>query len=284
MIKCNLKTLRFNHNDLSQKELSKAAKIREQTISDMETGKTKSYSVENLNKLCEYFKCDISDILSYAPDAPSIVCTSHGKISIPISVVAAGAGISTKFTIDNAFEKKSFPSDVVPSNADCGIRINGDSMSPDYPNDCTVWVKQTTEVKYGDEVIAILNGCPYFKIYDREGLRSINPEYPIIKVYDDDKFSVFGKVIGVYTGNIKWMWGNYMFGNSPSINDKLIKMIDLVDQKANINQSDIKILKNVLTESLEHINQLNARVDKVEKTLGDTVDLLNEVADMLSSK
>lgn len=75
-----------------------------------------------------------------------------------------------------------------------------------------------------------------------------------------------------------------MFGNSSSINDKLIKMIDLVDQKANINQSDIKILKNVLTESLEHINQLNARVDKVEKTLSDTVDLLNEVADMLSSK
>lgn len=78
--------------------------------------------------------------------------------------------------------------------------------------------------------------------------------------------------------------GGYMFGNSPSINDKLIKMIDLVDQKANINQSDIQILKNVLTESLEHINQLNARVDKVEKTLVDTVDLLNEVADMLSSK
>lgn len=75
-----------------------------------------------------------------------------------------------------------------------------------------------------------------------------------------------------------------MFGNSQSINDKLIQMIDLVDQKANINQSDIKILKNVLTESLEHINQLNARVDKVEKTLVDTVDLLNEVADMLSSK
>lgn len=75
-----------------------------------------------------------------------------------------------------------------------------------------------------------------------------------------------------------------MFGNSQSINDKLIQMIDLVDQKANINQSDIQILKNVLTESLDHINQLNARVDKVEKTLVDTVDLLNEVADMLSSK
>lgn len=127
--------------------------------------------------------------------------TSQTK-SMPISVVAAGAGISTKFTIDNAFEKKVFSSDVVPSNADCGIRINGDSMSPDYPDGCIVWVKQTTEVKYGDEVIAILNGCPYFKIYDREGLRSINPEYPIIRVYDDDKISVFGKVIGVYTENV----------------------------------------------------------------------------------
>ncbi len=44
-----------------------------------------------------------------------------------------------------------------------------------------------------------------------------------------------------------------MFGNSQSINDKLIKMIDLIDQKATLNQSDIKILKNVLNESLELI-------------------------------
>ena len=202
MIKCNLKSLRFNHNDISQKELSQSVNIRTQTISDMEMGKTKSYSVENLNKLCNYFKCDISDILSYVPDAPNIVCTSHRITSIPISVVAAGAGISTKFTIDNSFEKKEFPSDVVPSNADCGIRINGDSMSPDYPDGCIVWVKQTTEVKYGDEVIVILNGSPYFKIYERDGLQSINPDYPVIKIYDDDKISVFGKVIGACTDNI----------------------------------------------------------------------------------
>ena len=91
----------------------------------------------------------------------------------------------------------------IPYNADCGIRINGESMSPDYPDGAIVWVKQTTEVKYGDEVIAILNGCPYFKIYERDGLQSINPEYPVIKIYDDDRISVFGKVVGVYTDNIK---------------------------------------------------------------------------------
>lgn len=201
MIKCNLKTLRFNHNELSQEELSKSIKIRKQTISDMETGKSKTYSVENLNKLCDYFKCDISDILSYIPDISKITCTSCNKKLFPIAIVAAGAGISTNFYLNNAFEEIEFPDDVIPSNADCGIRINGDSMSPDYPHGSIVWVKQTTEVKYGDEVIAVLNGSPYFKIYERDGLHSINPDYPVIKVYDTDKFSVFGKVVGSYDEN-----------------------------------------------------------------------------------
>lgn len=202
MIKCNLKSLRFNHNELSQEELSKNAKIRKQTISDMETGKSKTYSSENLNKLCDYFKCDISDILKYVPDIPKITCTSHKKKVFPVGIVAAGAGTSVNFYEDDAFEDIEFPDDIIPSNADCGIRINGDSMSPDYPDGCIVWVKQTTEIKYGDKVVAVLNGCPYFKIYGREGLRSINPDYPIIKIYDDDKISVYGKVIGVYTGSI----------------------------------------------------------------------------------
>lgn len=205
MIKCNLKTLRFNHNELSQDELSNQTQIRKQTISDMETGKTKTFSAKNLNALCNFFKCNISDILTYIPDTQSQIqiSTNTNITKFPVGIVAAGAGTSVDFREDDAFEELEFPSDIVPSNADCGIRINGNSMSPDYPNDCIVWVKQTTEVRYGDEVIAVLNGCPYFKIYDREGLRSINPEYPIIKVYDDDKFSVFGKVVGVYTGNIK---------------------------------------------------------------------------------
>ena len=202
MIKCNLKTLRFNHNELSQEELSKNIKIRKQTISDMETGKSKTYSTENLNKLCNYFKCNISDILNYTPDVPNIACVSCKKKVFPVGIVAAGAGTSVNFNEDDAFEELEFPADEIPYNADCGIRINGESMSPDYPDGSIVWVKQTTEVKYGDEVIAILNGCPYFKIYERDGLQSINPDYPVIKIYDDDRISVFGKVVGVYIDNI----------------------------------------------------------------------------------
>lgn len=150
---------------------------------------------------------DMANALGYDLDVEFI--PQKNKIQIhtnmtrfPVGIVAAGAGTSVNFYEDDAFEDIEFPNDIIPSNADCGIRINGDSMSPDYPDGCVVWVKQTTEIKYGDKVVAVLNGCPYFKIYEREGLRSINPDYPIIKIYDDDKISVYGKVIGVYTGNI----------------------------------------------------------------------------------
>lgn len=118
--------------------------------------------------------------------------------TINIADVAAGAGISTPFTIDNAFSPKEVPRDAVISGADCGVPINGDSMEPNYPNGSIVWVKITQDVEYGDVVIAILNGEPYCKIYQSDGLHSLNENYDIIHVYEQDNFSVFGKVIGYY--------------------------------------------------------------------------------------
>lgn len=118
--------------------------------------------------------------------------------TIKIADVAAGAGISTPFTIDNAFSLKEIPSDAVISGADCGVPINGDSMEPNYPNGSIVWVKITQDVGYGDVVIAILNGEPYCKIYQPDGLHSLNENYEVIHVGEQDNFSIFGKVIGYY--------------------------------------------------------------------------------------
>ena len=70
MIKCKLKALRFNHNMITQEELSQFTGIRKQTISDMELGKSKTYSTENLTSLCKYFNCSIADIIEYIPDKP----------------------------------------------------------------------------------------------------------------------------------------------------------------------------------------------------------------------
>lgn len=139
--------------------------------------------------LAEVFKEQVK-----APkDTPKIIMTT-----MSIADVAAGAGVSTPFTIDNAFSPKEFPSSAIPNGADCGVPINGDSMEPNYPNGSIVWVKFTDYIQFGDVVIATLNGEPYCKIYKSDGLHSFNENYEPIHVNEQDNFSIFGKVIGYY--------------------------------------------------------------------------------------
>lgn len=118
--------------------------------------------------------------------------------NIKVYEIAAGAGISTPFTDDDKYTIKEFPQTDVPSNADCGIYLNGDSMEPKFPNGSLVWVKETQDIKFGDIVIAILNGEPFCKIYQADGLYSVNPKYDPILVNENDTFSVFGRVLGYY--------------------------------------------------------------------------------------
>lgn len=118
--------------------------------------------------------------------------------SVNIYEEAAGADTSTPFSNDEMYTEYQFPSDVIPAGTDCGIKVNGNSMEPDYPDGSIVWVNQTAEIHYGDYVIAILNGAPYFKVYERDGLHSLNPEYDVIKISSEDSFKIFGKVIGSY--------------------------------------------------------------------------------------
>lgn len=116
--------------------------------------------------------------------------------SVKIYEEAAGAGISNPFSDDDKYTVEKFLESDVPIGTTCGIKVNGDSMEPDYPNGNIVWVNENADIKYGDPIIAILNGSPYFKIYERDGLHSLNPNYDVIKVNDDDSFRLFGKVIG----------------------------------------------------------------------------------------
>lgn len=118
--------------------------------------------------------------------------------TIDIADVAAGAGISSPFTEDDEFYPRSFPKDEVPDNADCGIPISGDSMEPNYPDGCIVWVNRSAEVYYGDDVIAIYNNEPFCKIYQPDGLYSYNKNYNPKIVSESDVVSIYGKVIGYY--------------------------------------------------------------------------------------
>lgn len=77
--------------------------------------------------------------------------------------------------------------------------VNGESMEPDYPDGSSVFVERVDPdaLQYGDIIACMAAGVPYVKIYEKDGLHSINPAYDVIHVTDDDNVRVFGRVVGL---------------------------------------------------------------------------------------
>lgn len=67
MIKFNIKALRDQHN-MSQKELIEKTGIRAATMSNFEKSSTVSITIEQIDKLCEAFNCQPSDLMTYIPN------------------------------------------------------------------------------------------------------------------------------------------------------------------------------------------------------------------------
>jgi len=62
-IRTNLASLRFTHGKLSQREVSQATGIGQKTLSALETGASKGIDFSTLVRLCDFFKCETSQIL-----------------------------------------------------------------------------------------------------------------------------------------------------------------------------------------------------------------------------
>ena len=82
--------------------------------------------------------------------------------------------------------------------ADDVFPVNGHSMEPEYPDGSMVFVKgvDVNDLSYGDTIACIADGTPFVKIYEKDGLHSLNPEFDVIHVSEDDSFQLIGRVIG----------------------------------------------------------------------------------------
>ena len=102
------------------------------------------------------------------------------------------------------FAVEQYPAALTPEGAEFGVRISGDSMEPDIPNGCTVFVRPTPAVDPGDIGIFVYDGQAYCKklIADQRErkakLRSLNPKYGDIVVEDETRMRTLGRVLGHY--------------------------------------------------------------------------------------
>lgn len=67
MIRIKVSDLLGKHK-MTQATLAKATNIRPATISKMYYEESKRIDISQLNRICQFFNCEISDLIEYVPD------------------------------------------------------------------------------------------------------------------------------------------------------------------------------------------------------------------------
>ena len=102
------------------------------------------------------------------------------------------------------FEEKGDPiylySSPLIDRANYVFSVNGDSMEPAYHDTDLVLVQaipQGPELQYGETGAFIKGNEQFIKIYEENGLRSLNSDYPFMNFSDtDETVYIIGRVIG----------------------------------------------------------------------------------------
>ena len=69
-------------------------------------------------------------------------------------------------------------------------------MEPRYHDGDQVLVQHTSNIRPGEIGIFVTGDMGYIKEFRKEGLRSLNPEYPLMRFSDMDEVRCIGRVIG----------------------------------------------------------------------------------------
>ena len=144
-----------------------------------------------MNRLEEY-----RDLLLCSPQFCEDI---HPTIRIlPVYLQPASSG--TGQWLDDDLSEEMEVDDSVPANAEFGVRLAGDSMSPRFADGQIVWARRAENAENGEIVLCVLNDQGYCKkLYRNERgvfLLSLNPKYDPIPIKETDEFRIMGRVVG----------------------------------------------------------------------------------------
>ena len=144
-----------------------------------------------MNRLEEY-----RDLLLRSPQFCENIHPTIRVLPVFLQPASAGTGqwldddLSEEMEVDNS----------VPANAEFGVRLAGDSMSPRFADGQIVWARKAETAENGEIVLCVLNDQGYCKkLYRNERgvfLLSLNPKYDPIPIKETDEFRIMGRVVG----------------------------------------------------------------------------------------
>lgn len=182
--------------------------LREE-LTDPDYGKTAGFQVEfsemgllqKYRALDTYGKRAVEAVLDTAHDRMTHTAQREQKgwityITCYDLAVSAGTGEPLGDTYYTT--KLEIPTQRVPENAHCCLRVNGDSMEPAYKDGDIVFIQRVEDgaLREGEVGIFALNGEGYIKQLGHRQLLSFNPKYPPIAVGAYDRLECQGRVLG----------------------------------------------------------------------------------------
>ena len=171
--------------------------VKETPITEVQALLKKYNSLSDKERKLVNILIDSMNIISgenELPDARTVISGAPLTRKIPLFSQPASAGIGV-YLEDSDAEMLSILDIPEYREADMAIRVNGDSMTPEYNDGDVVLVSQQPSVDIGDIGIFIYNGEGYIKRLEKDGLVSLNPKYKIIQVNELGSFETVGKVL-----------------------------------------------------------------------------------------
>ena len=112
--------------------------------------------------------------------------------------LAAGVGDPTEF------EEESQPIYVYASDAanqaDYVFKVNGESMLPDYHDGDMVFVQSLpigARLRFGEIGAFMVGNEFYIKKYEKDGLHSLHPNYPVMRFGEEASVYLIGRVLSI---------------------------------------------------------------------------------------
>jgi len=140
------------------------------------------------------------EIRESVPEANEIIFPVENTLSVQsirVYLNSASAGFG-EYLEDSDYEDIPLYEDI-PSNADFGITIHGDSMTPYIADGDVVWVKEQERVDINQIGVFVLNGDALCKKLILRGgkyfLQSLNRKYKDIPITEYDSLKVIGRVL-----------------------------------------------------------------------------------------
>ena len=111
--------------------------------------------------------------------------------------LAAGFGDPTEF--EQEAEPIYLYSSPETERADYVFRVSGDSMEPEFHTGDLVLVRKNSDsapLRYGEVGAFIVGNETYIKIYEEDGLHSLNSSYEVLRFDEEDSVYLIGRVLG----------------------------------------------------------------------------------------